>query len=303
MSDTMHTIRPVALVTARAARGLDEDLPPLVAAFTARGLAAQVVDWDDAQVDWSRFAMALLRSTWDYSARLSEFLAWLERVAPLTRVCNPQQVVRWNLDKHYLAELQRAGVATVPTSFVEPGDDAGAALREFLHRHAAAAELVVKPVVGSGSRDAQRYGREEQPAMLAHVARLLAERRSVLLQPYLDRVDQLGETALVYLGGEFSHAFRKGPLLQRGSAPTRALFAPEQITPRTPGADELGLGARVLAALPFEPLLYARIDLVRDAADAPCVLELELAEPSLYFACGPGAAARLAGLVAAQLAA
>ena len=135
--------------------------------------------------------------------------------------------------------------------------------------------------------------------MVAHVARLLVARRSVLVQPYLERVDDHGETALMYFNGEYSHAIRKGPLLQRGSGPTQALFAAEEITVRTPDAAELALGARVLRALPFAPLLYARIDLLRGADGAPCVLELELAEPSLFFAYDAGAAARFARLVAA----
>jgi hypothetical protein len=298
MSQVADSARPIALVTARAAHQLDEDLPPLLAAFAAQGIAAEAVDWDDEHVDWARFRVALLRSTWDYSARLAEFLAWLDRTARLTRVLNPPPVVRWSLDKHYLGELKRAGAAIVPTLFMEPGDDPAAALQQLLLGESAA-DIVIKPVVGSGSRDAQRHHRGELEAMTTHIARLLAEHRSVLVQPYLDRVDDYGETALMYFNGEFSHAIRKGPLLQRGSGPTPALFAPEEITPRTPSADELALGARVLQALPFAPLLYARIDLLRGAGGAPCVLELELAEPSLFFSYAPGAAAHFVRLAAA----
>ena len=301
MAHAADSSRPIALVTAHAARDLDEDLPPLLAALTERGAAAEIVEWDDPGVDWSRFGLAVLRSTWDYSARLPEFLGWLERIAPVTRVVNPPPVVRWNLDKHYLAELRRAGAAIVPTIFVEPGDDTVAALRKFLQGHKSA-DVVIKPVVGSGSRDAQRHPRADLNAMTAHLSRLLADRRSVLVQPYLDRVDDQGETALVYFSGEFSHAFRKGPLLQRGSESTSALFAQERITPRTPAADELELGARALQALPFGPLVYARIDLIRSADGSPCVLELELAEPSLYFGCSPGSAARFAQVLAQVLA-
>jgi O-ureido-D-serine cyclo-ligase len=119
----------------------------------------------------------------------------------------------------------------------------------------------------------------------------------VLVQPYLDRVDEQGETALVYYNSEFSHAFRKGPLLRRGSGPSEALFAQEEIAARAPAADELALGARVLGVLPFGPLAYARIDLIRGKDGAPCVLELELAEPSMYFACGEGSAVRFATLL------
>lgn len=298
MSQAADSARPIALVTARAAHALDEDLPPLLAAFAAQGAAAEAVDWDDTGVDWSRYRLALLRSTWDYSARLAEFLDWLDRTARQTRVLNPPEVVRWSLDKHYLAHLRAAGAAIVPTLFVEPGDDPDAVLRDFL-RTEASADIVIKPVVGSGSRDAQRHPRAAADAMTGHIARLLAERRSVLVQPYLDRVDDHGETALMYFNGEYSHAIRKGPLLQRGSGPTQALFAPEEITVRTPDAAELALGARVLRALPCEKLLYARIDLLRGADGAPCVLELELAEPSLFFGYDAGAAARFARLVAA----
>ena len=117
--------RPIALVSARAARDLDEDLPPLLAAaFHARRLPVEVVDWDDEEAGWSRYALALLRSTWDYTTRLSEFLAWLGRAATLTRLHNPPEVVRWNVDKHYLGELGRSGVAVVPSQFVEPGQSA-----------------------------------------------------------------------------------------------------------------------------------------------------------------------------------
>ncbi len=287
-------MRPrVALVSARAARHLDEDLAPLIAALDEAGADAAVADWDDPQVDWAAFRLALLRSTWDYAERLPEFLAWAERTAALTRLVNPPAVIRWNTDKHYLRDLARAGVPAVPTRFVEPGDPAARALDGFL-RETSAAEWVVKPAVGAGSRDAARYACGEEQAATDHLERLLHAGRSVLLQPYLQQVDRHGETALIYLGGRFSHAIRKGPLLRRGTAPTDALFAEEHITPRTPAVEELQVGDRVLAALPFATPLYARVDLIRSGDDRPCLLELELTEPSLFFAQAPGAARRLA---------
>lgn len=291
-------MRPrVALVSARVARHLDEDLPPLLAALTNAGVDAEAADWDDPEVDWGAYRLAVLRSTWDYAERVTEFLAWADRTAAVTTLVNPPAVVRWNTDKHYLAELTRAGVATVPTRFVEPGESAEAELDRFLAEERSA-DWVVKPAVGAGSRDAARYTRGEERPARAHVARLLAAGRSVILQPYLDQVDQHGETALIYFDGRFSHAIRKGPLLQRGSGPTEALFAQEHITQRVPADDELRLGAGVMAALPFAPPLYARVDLIRSLHAAPCLLEIELTEPSLFFAHAPGAAERLAQLCA-----
>jgi O-ureido-D-serine cyclo-ligase len=295
----------IALVTARAARGTDSDMPLLLATLREAGADAQEVDWDDDDVDWSRYDLALLRSTWDYAQRAQEFLDWAARVAERTRLLNPLAVIRWNSDKHYLAELACAGVPVVPSTFVEPDDDAAAAVDAFLANpgnssssDAGAAEpgdFVVKPAVGAGSRDAQRHGREHREQAIAHVRRLLHQRRAVLLQPYLRKIDEHGETALLFFDGVFSHAVGKGPLLRRGEAPTTDLYAKETITPCEASSDELDVAQRALAAIPFErPLLYARVDLIRDDDGAPRLLELELVEPSVFLEHDEGAAARFA---------
>jgi glutathione synthase/RimK-type ligase-like ATP-grasp enzyme len=279
----------IALVTARAARGLDEDEPLLHMALQKAGCTVQIAEWDDTKVDWASFDIALLRSAWDYAERVTQFLAWVEAASKLTHILNPLPVVRWSTDKHYLAKLAAAGASIVPSTFIEPGADPGPVLRRFLELHGHA-EWVVKPAVGAGSRDTARYRRAELPAAVAHAQRLLDAKRSVLLQPYLERVDREGETALMFFEGRFSHAIRKGPLLPPGGAATTGLFAAETITPRVPGADEMRLAQKVVAAVPFGIPLYARVDLIRDESGAPCVLELEMVEPSLFFAHAAGSA-------------
>ncbi|MGH8041095.1 MAG: hypothetical protein ACREPN_03510, partial [Rudaea sp.] len=122
----------IALVTAAVARDLDEDLAPLETALSECGAEVTVAAWDDAAIDWTRFDVALLRSTWDYTQRLPEFLVWAGRTAALTRLLNPLPVIRWNTDKHYLHDLEKTGVAIVPSVFVEPGENAIARLDEFL---------------------------------------------------------------------------------------------------------------------------------------------------------------------------
>lgn len=300
----------IALVTARAARGTDYDMPPLLAAMRQAGANAHEVDWDDHAIDWPGFDLVLLRSTWDYFERRPEFLAWAERVSGQTHLLNPLDVIRWNTDKHYLADLDRAGVPVVPSTFVEPGDDAMRSVDQFLSPRGPLTpalsprgkggknDVVVKPAVGAGSRDAQRHARDDRDAIVAHVQRLLAAQRSVLLQPYLGRVEEHGETALLFFEGLFSHAIRKGPLLQRGAGPTTGLYAKETIEPRTPSADELAVAQRAVAAIPFgQPLLYARVDLIHDDDGSPRLLELELVEPSVFVAQAEGAAERFAQAV------
>ena len=285
----------VALVTASIARASDEDLSPLESALINLGARVSIVDWDDTAVDWRQFDLTVLRSCWDYTERYVEFLIWAERVSQLTRLLNPFEIVRWNTDKHYLAEFESTGVAIVPSRFVEPGEDAASALQSFLGEYRKCAELVVKPAISAGSRDTQRHARDAVDAITAHIERLLEAGRSVLLQPYLDRVDDAGETALIHFNGEYSHSIRKGPLLRRGESATEALHAVEQIEVRNPDDGERALAARVLAALPFaERPAYARVDLIRAVDGAPVLLELELTEPSLFFLHAPGAAERFA---------
>jgi len=293
-------MRRIGLVSAREARALDEDLPPLVSALRSLGVEVEVVLWDDPALDPARFEQLVLRSPWDYVERLDEFLTWCERAATLTRLRNVPAVVRWNTDKHYLGELEALGISIVPSFFVEPGMDAVSSLATFRARYPAT-EYVVKPSVGAGSRDAARYSDAQVTVAVAHIKRLQQAKRSVLLQPYLDRVDARGETALLYFNGEFSHAIRKGPLLRPQSGPTELLFATEDITPRVPETAEIALAdavvsamAKVTALAGLLPLPYARIDLLQDAAGRPCLLELELTEPSLFFAHAEGSADRFA---------
>ena len=146
---------------------------------------------------------------------------------------------------------------------------------------------MVKPAVGAGSIDTFRFSTPD-PAR-AHAARLLESGRSVLVQPYDARVEA-GETALVFLGGEQSHAFVKGPILPpRGAQPrldASGTYAEESLKPADPDVEIWELGHAVLDAaaahlgIPRSDLLYARVDLIGDGAEA-VLLELELIEPSL----------------------
>lgn len=298
-------MRSIALVTAIASAGQDDDLSPLLAACTARGLHAQVRAWDDPTVAWARYDAVLLRSPWDYTERFEEFMAWCERVDGLSRLLNPWPVLRWNTDKHYLADLAARGVPVVATAFVEPDMDAMPALQEFLLAHPQAEEFVVKPAVSAGSRDTQRYARMQEFAAANHIARLLDDGRSAMLQPYLASVDRDGETALIHFNGVLSHAIRKGAMLHREDALN--LRAIERINPREAGDDERTVALHALSAMTArldleEPLPYARVDLIRDAEGRPRLLELELCEPSLFFAHGEGSADRFARVLEELLA-
>ncbi|MBV8445530.1 MAG: hypothetical protein JOZ92_06405 [Candidatus Dormibacteraeota bacterium] len=282
----------MALATCAAFPELDDDDQLLRVALREANIDAQPVVWDDETVDWTRFALTVVRDTWDYVERRDEFLTWASRV-PL--LCNDAAVLRWNTDKLYLDELQRRGVPIVPTTWLMPGDDI-AALRLD-------GELVVKPAISAGSRNTERYSAADEDEARQHVARLLAAGNTVMVQPYLHAVEAQGETALLYIDGEYSHAARKAAILVRRNVAGDALFAAESISAHVATDAERAAGDRVLTALPFDAtsLLYARVDLVPAADGTPLVLEVELAEPSLFFRCDTHAAARMAEAIHKRL--
>jgi glutathione synthase/RimK-type ligase-like ATP-grasp enzyme len=280
----------VALASTASARHLDADLPPLLAALESIGIDASVVDWDDPAVDWGRFDLVVIRSTWDYQGQLDAYLAWIDHVAAVGRIVNRPDIVRWNTDKRYLRDLAAAGVSVIPTTFIAPGT---------AFSLPTVGEFVVKPAVSAGSKDTERYRAVDCDVARSHVERLLHADRVVMVQPYVASVDQRGETGLLFFGGEFSHAICKGPILVPGVDEVEGLYKAEDISPRQPTTTERELAERVLDAVPGprRDLLYARVDLVM-GDDGPMVLELELTEPSVFLAQHEGAATKFATVIA-----
>ena len=247
-----------------------------------------MVDWDDPAVDWSRFDAAFLRSTWNYHRVPVEFLEWIRRASAVTRVINPPDVVAWNLDKRYLADLAGAGLPVIPTVFVASADDAT--------RTDLSGDVVVKPTVSAGSNDTARH-RCDAAAAGSHVAAILASGRAAMVQPYDHDIDALAETGVVCVGGSISHAFAKSAILRDGGAVHNGLYVEEEIAPRTLVDAERALAGDVLEHLASRfatPPAYARIDMVGGALGAPRIMEVELIEPSLFVGTDPGAADRVA---------
>jgi len=300
----------LALATCAELPELDQDDHALRDALTQRGIAHEAVVWDDPTVDWGAYPRVVIRSTWDYTERPAQFADWTRRVERTSTLINPASAVGWNIDKNYLRDLENAGVPIVPTIWLDPERNFDS--RAIHTRFPAFGDFVVKPTVSAGSRDTGRYdaGITQQRSMaITHAKNLLGVGRRVMIQRYLKKVDTEGETALVYLDGQFSHAVRKGALLEGPyrKGVTDELYLQETITPRDPSDAERALADRVIAALPGVvpgadgPLLYARVDLIPDDDGSPAVLEVELTEPSLFFAHAAGSAERFADAIAARL--
>ena len=291
----------VALVTCDRLADLDPDDRLVLAPLADRGVHADIAVWDDPAVDWAGYDLVVLRSPWDYALRREEFVAWARTVPTLV---NPADVVAWNTDKRYLGELSGAGVPTVETSWVLPGDGPW-------DPPAAHGEYVIKPAVSAGSQDTGRYDLadpEHRELAVAHVRRLSAAGRVTMVQPYLRAVDTDGETALLFLAGPdglaFSHAIRKGPMLTGPDRGVAELYKEERIDARTATPEQLDTAEKTLAVVPggTDRLLYARVDLIPGPDGAPVLVELELTEPSLFVGHADGAPDRLAEAVTTHLA-
>jgi glutathione synthase/RimK-type ligase-like ATP-grasp enzyme len=251
----------------------DGDDDALVGALADLGVHAEWAPWDSG-ADFASADLVVLRSTWDYTERLAEFLAWCDTVPALA---NPASVLRWNTDKSYMVELADKGVPIVPTTLLEPGDRPAWPTGEF----------VVKPAVGAGSKGVLRVADGDFAAADAHWESLGVK---ALVQPYQSNVDSQGESALVFFGGQYSHAFTKGAMLtDDAEMDSSGHYIVERLKPATPDAAQRRVAEDALDAasgllgLRRADLLYARVDLVSGADGAPLLLELELSEPSLGF--------------------
>ena len=263
---------------------VDDDL--LRKALEERGTEAAAVVWDAENADWSSFDLCLVRSTWDYHEKYDRFLDWTRRVGAATALRNPVEVVAWNSDKTYLRQLGEQGVRIVPTAWVNRG--AGADLEQVLAERGWD-EAVAKPVVDLGAKNLRRVRRGEGSQALEEVLR----RHDAMVQPFLPSLEDEGELSLIFIAGELTHAVRKRPAA--GDFRVQSIWG-GTVAPAEPEATQVELAQQALGQLDEVPL-YARVDLVTDLDDEPCLIELELIEPNLYLSTHPGAADRLADAV------
>jgi len=261
-------------------------------ALAARGAEARSVVWNDAAADWGGFDLCLVRSTWDYHEKHSEFLAWARLVASQTALRNPAGLIAWNSEKTYLRELSRQGVRIVPTVWIGRNEEIDV---EGLMTEREWEEAVIKPVVDLGAKNLHRVraGTGEAQAALEAVQ----ARGEAMLQPFLPSLEAEGEHSLIYIKGVLSHTIRKRPApgdfrVQSIWGGTAARAEPEP--------QEMELGDLALAQLD-EPPLYARVDLVTGPDGKPHLIELELIEPNLYLSTHSSAAEKLADATMSHL--
>lgn len=273
----------VALVTCRQLPEPDADEELLLAALSRAGLKVDMLAWDDASADPSMFSFCILRSCWNYHLDPESFLAWISSASSLSNLLNPEQAVRWNLHKKYLKELEQKGTPIIPTVVLEKREHDR--IDEVIRGHSG--DFVVKPAISASSFQTKRFRHGEREQAM-NFARTLMQERDIMIQPYMQSVENVGERSLVWIDGKFTHAVRKTPRFAQDE---------ERVSEGLTISDrELRFAEKALACVPGD-LLYARVDLVEDDGGELLVSELEVIEPSLFLLQSPDALQRFVSSV------
>lgn len=250
------------------------------------GLRVIRLSWDDPNFDWTSTRFALFRTTWDYFERFSEFSAWLNTVSTQTQLLNSESIIRWNIDKHYLQDLQQNGVHICESYFVERGTKA--TLKELTQEYALK-EFVLKPCVSGGSWHTYKINPDTLEEHEAIFAELIAN-EAMILQPFQYNIVEKGEISFIVMNGKFTHAILK--IAKAGDFRVQDDFG-GSIHEYTPTPAEIDFAENTVAACSEHPI-YARVDVFTDNNGKLALAELELIEPELWFRKNANAADQLA---------
>ncbi len=250
----------------------------LIPHFSELGWTVSTVSWHDKTANWDAFDYVIVRSTWDYQQNPRAFLDCLSSIENSTAVLlNPLSLMQWNIKKHYLRDLARAGVPIVPTKWHDAGDNTVIKnVEDAFHRFDVNA-VVLKPVLSANADDTYKLLQDDYVPLAAELNATF-EFKDYMIQPFLDSVVSEGEFSLFYFGDQFSHAIKKVPKdgdfrVQEEHGGSLYSSAVNEL--------QREVAAAALAAMP-QNALYARVDLIRHKGRW-AVMELELIEPSLYF--------------------
>lgn len=293
----------IALVTERRYEAASEQTPYtanifeedrlLTEALAHRGIQTRRVDWSREDVDWIGFAAVVLRTPWDYFDRFEAFSRWLDSLQVHPCVLNDLGTLRWNIDKHYLAELEAAGLPIVPTIFVEQG--ATNSLQDAMSSLGSEA-VVYKPTISGAARETYRV-RPGQAQKHAERFAALTQERAMMVQPFMPSILEHGEVTVVAMQGRPTHGLVKKA--KSGDFRVQDDHG-GTLHSHTPASDELTLTEAALSVRGPTPV-YGRVDMVRDDAGIARIMELELIEPELWLRLHPPAAEAFAEGIEAAL--
>lgn len=266
----------------------DRQFGALREAFAARDVVLLAKDWAEPAKAFAAFDAVVIGTPWNYQDHQARFLAQLEAIeAQGTMLLNPAELVAWNVRKTYLRELEEAGVATIPTLWLEV--PMARHVESLLADHDG---VVIKRQVGAGAAGQRVYRRGE-----ALPDGPLLD-RAAMLQPFMPSIQTEGELSLLFIDGTFSHAILK--TAREGDYRIQSMFGGRE-QKVMPSQADIERARSIIDRVPFSTPLYARIDMVRDASGDLRLMEAEMIEPYLYPEQGPSMASMYAEAVLRRL--
>ena len=245
-----------------------------------KGLAIERCIWNEPAVDWAQYDLAILKSPWDYHELIDDFRNWLNTLQSLNvKLLNPVETVRWNSDKHYLADVAAAGLNVIPSIFFDQNSKPDLL---SIFEQLGAEKIIVKPCISAGAKNVRSLTRDEIPNEQASIYKLL-ESESYFAQPFMHEIFD-GEWACMFFNGKFSHSILKLP----GGGDFRVQHY-HGGSVRAAEARQAHIASAATYVTRFaQGSLYARVDGIIVDGDFH-LMELELIEPFLYLDMHPGA--------------
>lgn len=276
-------MQSIALVTYQDPPFISESDVLLISAFKEKGITASFVAWDNKEANWSDFDCAIFRSCWDYQTRIEEFREWLTLLETQNiKTWNPLSIIRWNIHKTYLLELEKKGVLIVPTTAISKNTFFD--LKPFFDEKKYS-EIIVKPAISASAMGVIKITVAEVEQKQADVDKLLSV-SDILVQPLMPQISN-GEMSLVFIGKKYSHTVLKKP--KAGDFISNIEYGGTE-TIIQPNLEIISQAENIVNVIPG-PLLYTRVDGI--IVDGKFMLmELELIEPHMFFDLAPDAASR-----------
>ncbi|MEJ2004182.1 MAG: hypothetical protein P8X57_04285 [Cyclobacteriaceae bacterium] len=252
---------------------IDDDL--VHAPLRELGWNVMNIPWDQ-DANWEKYDVVVIRSAWDYQDHLSDFIEVLQSIDRSGAILlNELDIVRWNINKNYLFDLENRGVEIIPSiSFHSPGKQDILNAFDELNSE----ELIIKPIIGANADDTYRLYPDQAESM-DDILDCFND-RTCLIQPFIKNIIDEGEFSVMYFNGQVSHTVLK--TARKGDYRIQEEHGGGVHTVQRPNRSLLKEADRAMSALEFTPL-YARVDLIRTQQNGFALMELELIEPSLYF--------------------
>ena len=266
---------------------LEQEL--LKSSLEAQGLKVNVTFWDNPSYEWQKTKSVLFRTVWDYFERFDEFWEWLEQVKTKTKLINSYELIKWNIDKHYLKDLKNNDIQVVPTYFADRENNISlqeiANLNDWKH-------IVIKPAISASAFNTYKITNDEieQKEQLFHE---LLQTHDMLVQPFFPTISELGEASLMVFGGEFTHAILKKA--KAGDFRVQDDFG-GTVHDYNPTQEEIKFAEKVFQSCTSLPI-YGRVDIVWDSNKHIYLSELEIIEPELWIRNRPESANKIAEAV------